>query len=145
MFGIEDQQDFREVQKTVKYSDSMLKGHTKSHTLRPKVEAIIWKKPGSDLPADLRDASWEARGNWDSPWEKGLAAAIWGASFYHKDTGAGKQHFQIFLYLNSAKAQTNPPVGLSGNSPGSTETHSQTLGSSSAHPIVQDSQGLPNS
>ena len=42
--------------------------HKISHALGPRAEAVIWKEPGSDLPADLGEPPREAGGNWSSPW-----------------------------------------------------------------------------
>ena len=44
------------------------RAHRISCALRPKAEAVIWKEPGSDSPADLEDSPREAGSNWDSPW-----------------------------------------------------------------------------
>ena len=41
--------------------------HKISHTLSPSTEAVIWKEPGSDPLADLREPPGAAGGNWDSP------------------------------------------------------------------------------
>ena len=71
--------------------------HKISHTPAPGAEAAMRKEPGSDPLAELAE----------SPGEEGrkelgltvgtqmLAAAMWGTSFYHKDTGAGKCPFGI--------------------------------------------------
>ena len=46
-----------------------------SHTLRPSAEAVIWKEPGSDPPADLRESP---GGNWSSPWGHRLRWSCFG-------------------------------------------------------------------
>ena len=39
-----------------------------------KAEAVIWKEPGSDSPADLEDSPREAGSNWDPSWWHMLVA-----------------------------------------------------------------------
>ena len=42
--------------------------HKISHTPGPRAEAVIWKEPGSDPPADVGEAPGETGGDWSSLW-----------------------------------------------------------------------------
>ena len=57
-----------ESQRAVRNRDSTLKRPKNAYTLRPKAEAVILKKPGSDLPADFGESPREAEGQWHSTW-----------------------------------------------------------------------------
>ena len=86
----------------------LLKGARKSaHAPGPRVAAVVWKEPGSDLPAHL-GVSWGDRRQLElTLGMQTLAAHISENFFFHEDTGTGKHHFGILPLAISLRTQPN--------------------------------------
>ena len=78
------------------------------HTLGPGAEAVIWKAPRSDSPADLAECTREVEGSWGWAWGvQTLTTVLWRSSFYSTDTGVGKHYLWSSLLVNTG-TQSHP-------------------------------------
>ena len=71
--------------------------HKISHVLGPRAEAVIWKEPGSDPLANLRELPKRHEATGAQPGDTDTGSSQSGSSFYHKDTDADRYHFGILL------------------------------------------------
>ena len=99
MFGFKDSRAyFWGNQMTERNRESTLNGCTQNLTCsRTRAEAVIWKEPGSDSPADLKSPLERQQATVVHPGYTDTGTAILGSLYYQVDTGAEKHHFESFL------------------------------------------------